>query len=121
MPAFGGDVAAGVVDEDIDRTKLSRRRLDHAGDVGAQREIAEHANGPHAMCSGDFFRHRRQRRSLAILRRAIFAHAVDGDIGAEARQPFGERPAKPAACAGDQRNLALQRPGGIICRHDVFS
>ena len=64
---------------------------------------------------------RRQRRSLAILRRAILAHAVNGDISAEAREPFGEGAAQPAARSGDQRNLALQRSCGVICRHDVFS
>jgi hypothetical protein len=46
---------------------------------------------------------------------------VNGDVGAEACQPLGERPAKPAARARYQRNLALQCPGDIIFRHDVFS
>ena len=63
-----------------------------------------------ATCFGD----RRQRRSLAIFRRAVLAHAVDRDIGAEACEPFGERAAEPAAGAGDQRNLALQRPRGVV-------
>ena len=64
---------------------------------------------------------RRQRRSLAIFRRSVLAHAVDRDIGAEACEPLGKRPAKSAACAGDQRDLALQRPRGVVCCHDVFS
>ena len=57
---------------------------------------------------------RRQRRSLAIFRRSVLAHAVDRDIGAEACEPLGEGAAEPAACAGDQRNLALQRPRGVV-------
>jgi hypothetical protein len=39
---------------------------------------------------------------------------VDGDIGTEAREPLGECPAKPAARAGNQRNLALQRTCGVV-------
>jgi hypothetical protein len=109
------------VDENVDRPQFFRRGLDHPRDVGALCEIAEHADGADAMRRRHRFRDRRQRRTLAILRRAILAHAVNGDIGPQARQPFGERPAKPAARAGDQRNLALQRPGGVICRHDAFS
>ena len=121
LAALGGDVAAGIVDENVDRPQFFRRSLDHARDVGALCEIAEHADGAHAMRRCNVRGDRRQCRSLAILRRAILAHAVNGDIGAQAREPFGERPAKPAAGAGDQRNLALQRPGGVVCRHDVFS
>ena len=107
LAALGGDVAAGIVDENVDRAQLPRRGLDHARDVGALGEIAEDADGAHAMRGCHRFRDRRQRRSLAIFRRAVLAHAVDRDIGAEARQPFGEGAAKPAARAGDQRNLAL--------------
>jgi hypothetical protein len=44
----------------------------------------------------------------------MLAHAVNGDIGAEACEPFGKGSAKPAAGAGDQRNLALQCPGGVM-------
>ena len=121
LAALGGDVAAGIVDENVDRPQFFCRGLDHPRDVGTISEIAEHADGAHAMRRCNVRGDRRQRRSLAILRRAIFAHAVNGDIGAEACQPLGERPAKPAARAGDQRNLALQRPGGVECRHDVFS
>ena len=121
LAARGGDVAAGIVDEDVDRPELLRRGLDHARDVGAIGEIAEHADGADTMRRSHGLRHRRQRRSLAILGRAVLAHAVNGDVGAEACQPLGERPAKPAARAGYQRHLALQRPGGVVFQHDVFS
>ena len=114
LAAFGRDVAAGIVDENIDRPELSRRRLDDARDVVAMREIAEHADGAHAVRRRHRFRDRRQRRSLAIFRRTVLAHAVDRDIGAEAGEPFGKGPAEPAARAGDQCDLALQRPRVIV-------
>jgi hypothetical protein len=114
LAAFGGDVAAGIVDENIDRAEFSARRLDHAGDVGPQREIAEHADGPHAMGCCDFFRYRRQRRSLAIFRRPVLAHAVDCDVGAHACEFFGESAAEPAACARDQCDLALESPRAVL-------
>ena len=107
LAALGGDVAAGIVDENVDRPQFLRRGLDHPRDVGALREIAEHADGADAMRRCNVRGDRRQCRSLAIFRRSVLAHAVDRDIGAEAREPFGERPAEPAARAGDQRNLAL--------------
>jgi hypothetical protein len=66
------------------------------------------------MCSGDFFRHRRQRRSLTIFRRSILAHAVDRDVGAHRCQPFGECPAQPAARAGHQRDLAVEYPRAMV-------
>jgi len=44
---------------------------------------------------------------------------VNGDVGTQAREPFGECAAKSTAGACDQRNLTLQRPGGVVCRHDV--
>jgi hypothetical protein len=44
----------------------------------------------------------------------MLAHAVDGDIGAKACEPLGECPAKPAARAGDQCDLALQRTCGVV-------
>ena len=121
LAALGGDVAAGIVDENVDRAQLLRRGLDHARDVRALGEIAEHADGADAMRRCNLFGDRRQRRSLPILRWSILAHAVDRDIGAEACQPFGERAAKAATCAGDQRNLALERPRSVVCCHDVFS
>jgi hypothetical protein len=121
LAAPGGDVAAGVVDENVDRTQFLRRGLDHPRDLGAIGEIAEHPDGADPMRRCNVCSDRRQRRSLAIFSRAMLAHAVDGDIGAEACQPFGKGPAQAAARAGDQRNLALQRPGGVECRHVVFS
>ena len=121
LAALGGDVAAGIVDENIDRSQFFRRGLDHPRDVGALCEIAEHAHGADAMRRCNVCGDRRQCRSLAIFRRAMLAHAVDGDIGAKAREPLGERPAKPAARPGDQRHLALQRPRVVMWCHDIFS
>ena len=117
LAALRRDVAAGIVHENVDRPEFFRRGLDHARDVSTIGEIAEHPNGADAMRRRHSFRDRRQRRSLAIFGGAIFTHAVYGDVGTEAREPLGERPAKPSARAGDQRNLAFQRPGGVLYRH----
>ena len=76
-------------------------------------EIAEDADGADAVRRGHRLGDRGQRRPLAIFRWAVFAHAVDRDIGAQAREPFGEGAAKPAAGSGDQRNLAVDRRRGV--------
>ena len=54
-------------------------------------------------------RGRGERRALAILGRALLAHAVNADVGAERRQPLGERPPEAAAGAGDQSDLPGER------------
>jgi len=113
LAALGCDVAAGIVDENVDRAQLLRRGLDHPRDVGAISEIAEDADGADAVRRRHRLRDRGQRRPLAIFRRAVFAHAVDRDIGTQARETFGEGAAKPAACSGDERNLALERRRGV--------
>ena len=84
LATFGRDVATGIVDENVDRAQLLRRRLDHPRYVGAGSEIAEDTDGSYAMHGSNFSGDRRQRRTLAIFRRSVFAHAVDRDIGAEA-------------------------------------
>ena len=114
LAAFGGDVAAGIVDQNIDRSQRLRGGLDHPRDVGAKCEIAENADGAHAMRRRHLFRDRGQRRSLAVFSRAVLAHAMDRDIGAETGEPFGEGPAESAACAGDQCNLAREWPRGVV-------
>ena len=45
----------------------------------------------------------------------MFAHAMYRDIGAHRCQPFGEGAAEPAARAGYQRDLALQRRVASCC------
>ena len=95
LAAFGRDVAAGIVDENIDRPQFFRHGLDHPRDVGAISEIAERADGADAMRRRHRFRDRRQCRSLAIFHRAMLAHAVNGDIGTQACKPFGKGSARP--------------------------
>ena len=107
LAAGRGDVAAGIVDEDIDRPERARRRLDDPLDVLAFGQVAEHADGAHAViASPTASRHRRQRGAFAIFGRAVLAHAVNGDVGAEAGEPLGEGAAEPASGAGHQRDLA---------------
>ena len=52
--------------------------------------------------------------TFAIFRRPVLAHAVHGDVGAEARQPLGECAAKPAARAGDEGDLARRARGRAL-------
>ncbi len=106
LAAGGGNVSAGIVYEDIDRPEPLRRGLDHPVNVGALGQIAEHADGADAVVAGHRLRDCGQGRPLAILRRAVLAHAMDGDIGAEAREPLGESAAEPASGAGYQCDLA---------------
>ena len=106
LAAGGGDIAAGIVDEDIDRPERARCCLDDAVDVFAFGQIAEHADGAHAVIRGHRFRDGGQRGAFAIFRRAVLAHAVNGDIGAQAGEPLGEGAAEPASGAGHQRDLA---------------
>src|SRR4051812_28657966 len=121
LAAPGGDVASGIVDEDVDWPQFLYRGFDDARDLTAVGEIAQHADGADAMRCGNVRGDRRQRRSFAVLGWAILAHAVNGDIGSEAREPLGERAAKPASRAGNQRNLALERSRGFMWCHDLFS
>jgi hypothetical protein len=39
---------------------------------------------------------------------------VDRDVGAHRCQPFGERPAEPAARAGHQRDLAIEYTSAVM-------
>ena len=92
--------------EDIDRPEFLRRGLDHPIDVGTLCQVTEHADRTDAMLGGHGFRDGGQRRSFAIFRGTVLAHAMDGDIGAQARKPLCKSPAEAAPGAGDQCDLA---------------
>ena len=87
---------------------LLKLSADDARDLVGPGEVAEDADGLHAMRLADLVCGRGQRGALAELGRAVLAHAVDGDGRAHLRQGLGEGAAEAAAGAGDQRHLALQ-------------
>ena len=95
LAAGRGDVAAGIVHQDVDRPELGHRREHGALDV------AMRVRSPRISPSG-----RRARRSRAphrssvsaapVLRWPVFAHAVHGDVAAQRRQSLGEGAPQPA-------------------------
>ena len=86
------------------------RRTHRALDVVHAREVAQDAHGAHAVRFGDRARDIGQRLRAAVLRGAVLAHAVHGDIAAESGQPLGEGATQPAAGARDERHLAFEHP-----------
>jgi hypothetical protein len=64
------------------------------------------------MFSADRFGDGGQRGAFAVFRRAVLAHAMHGDVGAEAREALGKRAAKATARAGDESDFAGEGAGG---------
>ena len=89
---------AGVVDQDVEPAKLADGLADHAGDVGALRDVG---------FDGDGVRARLAHRRGGVLS-AGGVDVDDGDAGALARHLKGDAASDPHAAAGDQRHPAFE-------------
>ena len=97
---------AGVVDQDVAAPKLLQGPFRQVPDLLFACYIRCYAEGAAAQrlnLSGRLFDRSRQTR-----RRAFSGTSADDNIGAGACKLNANRPANPAAGAGDDRDLALQ-------------
>ena len=69
-------------------------------------KVAEHALAADAELLADLCGDRGEGGALAIFRRPVLAHAVDGDIGAERGELLRKGASEPASRAGHQRHLS---------------
>src|SRR3712207_1035526 len=67
-----------------------------------QAEIAQDAAGPSVVLGGNGFGRGRERRTLAVFRRSLLAHALDADTATEGSEPLRKGASEPPTGAGDK-------------------
>ena len=101
LAAGGADVAAGAIDQDVDRPELGLDVLSH---FRHRRLVADVAGdrGDRAAVAGDLLGDGIEVGGLAILGRLGPGQVVDRDVRAELGQPFGHGAPEAAARSGDE-------------------
>ena len=97
----------GVVDEDVEAAERFERLPHHAPGRGEVRDVVA-VRDRRAAGGVDFRNDLLRRRRVNALARQRRAEIVDDDPCARTRERECVLPADAAACAGDDRNLALE-------------
>ncbi len=104
-----GDVASGVVDQDIDWSQLLCDFADDPFDVFAVGQVGEDLECLDLSEFTDFPSGIGQRGAFAVFTRPLFPHSVDTDFGSGDGEVFCERSAESSSGAGHQRHFAFKK------------
>lgn len=106
-----GDIASGVVDQDVDWSQLLCDIADDPFDVFAVSKIGEYFECLDLSEFTDFSGGIGQRGAFAVFTGPLLPHSVDTDFGSGCGEVFGERSAESSSGAGHQRHLAFKKSG----------
>ena len=116
LATFCGDVATGVVDQDVDRTQSFSHLVHDPIDLFPVGQVGQDFQGFDPAVLTDFPGRVAQRGPFAVFAGTLLTHPVHTHPGSSRGQVFGKGPAESTAGSGDQSHLSLEKSRhGQVC------